>query len=345
MAIYQRGQIWWARITHNGERIYQSSGTTDKQAAQEWHDKLKAELWNQAKLGTKPEYLWEDAVTAWYTERLNKPTAYIWKLQLRWIHPHLSGVKLKDINREVLERIKTAKQKEGVKPRTVNSITNLIRSILLYAVEREWIDRAPAVKSKTEPSRRVRYLSAAEEARLLEELPKHLKQIARFGLVTGLRMSNIVGLQWSQIDIVRSMAWVHPDQAKEGKAISVPLNDDACLILREQMGQHLTHVFSYLGKPVLRANQRAWREAVKRAGIEDFTFHCLRHTWASRLIQSGVPLHALMEMGGWSDVDMVRKYAHFGSEHLLTYANKISTKVQNWDSQNLDKEKALREQG
>ena len=345
MAIYKRGDTWWARITHNGQELRQSSGTTDKAAAQEWHDQLKASLWQQAKLGTKPEYKWEDAVVAWFTERTHLPTASIWKGQLRWLHNHLAGMKLKDINRETLEAVKAAKQREGVKPKTVNAITALARSILLYAVEREWIDKAPAVKSMTVPSRRVRYLSQAEEARLMVELPKHLQQIARFGLATGLRMSNIVGLEWSQIDIVRSMAWVHPDQAKARKAISVPLNDDACLILREQMGQHLTHVFSYLGKPVLRANQRAWREAVKRAGIEDFTFHCLRHTWASRLIQSGAPLHALMEMGGWSDVDMVRKYAHFGSEHLLTYANKINTAAQNPHSGNLGKEKALLEQG
>lgn len=345
MAIYKRGDTWWARITHNGKEIRQSSGTSSKAAAQEWHDKLAANLWGQSKMGNRPDYLWEDAVTAWYTERLSAPTAYIWKLQLCWIDPYLSGIALKDITREHLEQVKSAKLKEGVKPRTVNAILALIRSILLYAVNRGWIDKAPSIKSMDEPSRRVRYLSLSEEVRLMDELPPHLRQIAKFGLATGLRMSNILSLEWSQIDIVRSMAWIHPDQAKARRAISVPLNDDACLILREQMGEHLTHVFSYCGEPILRANGRAWRNAVTRAGIKDFSFHCLRHTWASRLIQSGVPLHALMEMGGWSDVDMVRKYAHFGGDHLLVYANKINGSAQNPHNAKSTKEKALREQG
>lgn len=342
MSIYKRGETWWVCIIHDGKKIRRSAGTEDKAAAQEWHDQLKASLWRKDKLGERPEYKWEDAVERWFSDRLDLPTAYIWRGQLNWLHSYLFGVKLADIDRDLIELIKRAKQKEKVKPRTVNSVLNLTRSILRAAVEWEWLDKAPIFKTLKEPSRRVRYLSIDEEASLLHELPQHLKQIARFALSTGLRMSNIVGLEWSQIDIIRSMAWVHPDQAKAGKAITVPLNSDACAVLREQMGKHLTHVFSYNGKPILRANQKAWRDAVKRAGIKEFTFHCLRHTWASRLIQAGTPIHALMEMGGWSDVDMVRKYAHFGSEHLLTYANKINSGAQ---IRTQIKEKALLEQG
>jgi diaminohydroxyphosphoribosylaminopyrimidine deaminase/5-amino-6-(5-phosphoribosylamino)uracil reductase len=64
------------------------------------------------------------------------------------------------------------------------------------------------------------------------------------------------------------MAAINPDQAKAGKAISVPLNNNAIDIIKAQIGQHLTHVFTYKGKPVTRANNHAWRKALKRAGIE-----------------------------------------------------------------------------
>ncbi len=330
MSIKKRGNIWWARFTHDGQEIQRSSGTEDKAAAQEWHDQLKASLWRQDKLKERPAYIWEQAVERWLTERLDKPTAYIWKLQLRWLHPHLSGMKLTDIGQEKINQIRLLKQKDTVngktevKPRTVNAILNLIRSILRAAIEWEWIDRAPVFKLLAEPTRRVRYLSQDEEQALLYELPLHLQQITRFALSTGLRMSNILTLEWSQIDIARETAWIHADQAKANKAISIPLNTDAIAIIHEQLGQHASHVFSYKDKPILRANGRAWREAVKRANIQDFNFHGLRHTWASRLIQAGVPTHALMELGGWSDIAMVRKYAHFGAEHLREYANKIS---------------------
>lgn len=67
----------------------------------------------------------------------------------------------------------------------------------------------------------------------------------------------------------------------------------------------------------------AWRAALKRAGIDDFRFHDLRHTWASWLIQAGVPLSALQEMGGWESIEMVRRYAHLAPNHLTEHARKI----------------------
>lgn len=69
-----------------------------------------------------------------------------------------------------------------------------------------------------------------------------------------------------------------------------------------------------------RTNGKAWRDALNRAGIADFRWHDLRHTWATRLMQAGVPLHALMELGGWQDIAMVRKYAHLAPETLAQYA-------------------------
>ncbi|MGF6561473.1 integrase [Erwinia aphidicola] len=72
-----------------------------------------------------------------------------------------------------------------------------------------------------------------------------------------------------------------------------------------------------------RDGNKAWSGALKRAGISDFRFHDLRHTWASWLIQSGVPLSALQEMGGWESIEMVRRYAHLAPNHLTEHARKI----------------------
>ncbi len=69
----------------------------------------------------------------------------------------------------------------------------------------------------------------------------------------------------------------------------------------------------------------AWRSALKRAGIENFRFHDLRHTWANWLIQSGVLLSVLQKMGGWKSVDMVRRYAHLAPNHLSERTKPIDT--------------------
>ena len=79
---------------------------------------------------------------------------------------------------------------------------------------------------------------------------------AAYGI--GLRASNVTGLEWSQVDLVRRLAWVHPDQAKARKAIPVPLNAEAVGIIRQWLGRHMTHVFSYHGKPITQVSTKAW---------------------------------------------------------------------------------------
>ena len=124
----------------------------------------------------------------------------------------------------------------------------------------------------------------------MEPAPSEGKSAATvLSLATGLRAGKVTGLQWSQVDLTRRLAWIHPDQAKARKAIAVPLNAEA-LALIKQVGKHRTHVFSYCGKPIIQLNTKAWYAALKRAGIADFRWHDLRHTWASWHVQNGTPM-------------------------------------------------------
>jgi integrase len=130
-------------------------------------------------------------------------------------------------------------------------------------------------------------------------------------------------LQWSQIDLTRRLAWIHPDQAKARKAIAVPLNAEAVLLIMKQIGKHPHFVFSYKGKPIFQVSTKAWYKGLKTAGIEDFRWHDLRHTWASWHVQNGTPLFALQELGGWESPEMVRRYAHMSADHLAPYADRL----------------------
>ena len=75
--------------------------------------------------------------------------------------------------------------------------------------------------------------------------------------------------------------------------------------------------------PIRQVSTKAWYAALERAGITDFRWHDLRHTWASWHVQNGTPLHALQELGGWESSEMVRRYAHFSAEHLAPYADRL----------------------
>jgi integrase len=153
---------------------------------------------------------------------------------------------LQAINLDFLEKILKAKQAEGFAKSTVNCVLEVVRGLLRKACnEWEWIDRVPALRILPEPKKRFRWIARNEADRLVAVLPPHLADTVHFSLETGLRSSNVKGLQWSLVDLVLRMAWIHPDQAKARKAIPVLLSTVAVLTLREQIGKHQTHIFTY----------------------------------------------------------------------------------------------------
>ncbi|MEX2492306.1 MAG: site-specific integrase [Nitrospirales bacterium] len=326
MSLYTRGEIWWIAFTApNGQRIRESARTRNRQEAQEYYDRLKAEYWKRYRLKEKPRRIWQEAVVKWLKETGHKRTHAKDVERLKWIDPFLRDKYLDDIDRDLIDSIAEAKEAEGRSPATVNRYLAVIRSILRAAwQEWDWIDKAPKIRMRKEPKNRVRFLTRVEAERLLKELPEHLSEMARFALSTGLRMNNVVRLQWSQMDLTKRIAWIHPDESKNEKAIGVPLNTEAIEVLRRQYGKHDEFVFTYEGKPVLRASNHAWYKALKRAGIENFRWHDLRHTWASWHAQEGTPLAVLQELGGWSTGEMVKRYAHLTAGHLLEHAERIS---------------------
>ena len=333
MSLYKRGNTWWIRFTTpSGERIRCSAGTADKKQAQELHDRMKSESWRVQRLGDKPAYTWDDAALKFLNETQHKATHKDDISRMRWVMPYLRGKKLAEIDRELIARIGDIKAKEA-KPATANRVLALIRTVLRRAaLEWEWIDKAPRIRLFKEAKRRVRWLTPEEVQRLLDELPPHQQDLVLFALSTGLRQANVVKLEWSQVDMVRKVCWIHPDQAKARKAIHVPLNSSAMAVLSRQVGKHPVRVFTFRGKPVAGANTLGWRKALKRAGIEDFRWHDLRHTWASWLAQQGTPTNVLQELGGWESERMVRRYAHLAPPQLLEHSEKVtnllnSTKV------------------
>lgn len=328
MSLFKRqdSPYWWVKLNHKGRRIQQSTGTPDKARAREYHDKLKASLWDQERLGVKPSRTWNEAVVRYLAETSHKASKEADLAHLRWVDKFLGGLKLEQIDRELLDRIHEARKAGGAANSTVNRTLEVVRAVLRRACnEWDWLAKVPRIRMLPEPNRRIRWLTRDEAERLIAELPEHLKAMVQFSLETGLRRANVTGLEWSQVDLARRTAWIHPDQAKARKAIAVPLSAAAVLVLRSQVGKHSTHVFSFRGKPVHQVNTKAWRLALQRAGIESFRWHDLRHTWASWHVQAGTPLHVLQELGGWECVEMVRKYAHLSTAHLTDYVDRVSS--------------------
>lgn len=272
------------------------------------------------------EKTWNDAAGRWLNGRTTK-----WikqeKHYIEVLTAHLNGLPLSRITKGVVADLRDGLLKER-SVATVNRYLTVLRSVLNMARDEwEWVDTVPKIKRMEEPTR-VRFIEKEEARRLLKELPLHLKDKVVFALATGLRDANIRELRWDEVDLPNRMVTISGSKMKNGKPLSIPLNDTAYDVLakRNKAADRDTEwVFAYEGKPVFRSGTKAFRKALKRAGIENFRWHDLRHTWASWHIQRGTHTAAVREMGGWSDDRMVQRYAHLSTKHLRKVADNIGS--------------------
>lgn len=366
MSIHKRGRVWYIDLaTPSGKRIRCSAKTSDKQAAQELHDKLKAESWREAKLGEKPSRTWEQAALRWLQE-LTKRTAYDDALKLKIVTPKLQGRVLTAITRNVwscvLDELREGivRDKEAVNAKrrakhqpekpidhlainaTLNRYTALVSAILNRAMKDwEWLDTAPSLKRFKEKKGRVRWITPQQAQTLLQELPEHLREAVLFSLATGLRQANVFRLEWGWIDMQHRVIRIPGAEFKNGDDHGVALPDAAIEVLKRQMGKHHVRVFTYKGKPIA-APGLAWHKALRRAGIEDFRWHDLRHTSFSWLRQEGVSLDVIEAIGGWRDGKMVRRYAHISAQHLMPHVSVLDNVMAHLRHSGPEMEKACR---
>ncbi|WP_416365467.1 tyrosine-type recombinase/integrase [Paraburkholderia terrae] len=317
--------------TPGGQRIRQSTGTTDKEQAQEYHDTVKAQGWLVKKMGEKQKRSFDEAALRMLDESTHLSSLTNIEIHLRHWTKVFSGRMLDTITRdEILEGLPKFSQRnrKAVTPlgfKTKNAYLGTMRHLFNLALEWEWIKSAPVLRETKLSNKRVRWITREEAQRLLAAISTEwLRDVAALGFATGLRRANLLGLEWSQVDLVKRQAWIHPDQAKARKAIGVPLSDDAIKMIRRWIGRHPTHVFCLRGKVIPRICSLQWNRQVKRAGLESFRFHDIRHTWASWHVQAGTPLTVLMSLGGWTKYEHVLRYAHLDTRALAEHANAVS---------------------
>lgn len=335
MSLYRRKDSpnWWIKLSPiRGETgpLQVSTGTSEKRKASEFHDRLKAERWEQGKLGAKPRRTWEEAVLKFLDETSHKRSQSKDKGIFRWLDPMFGGKHLDEVDRQLIDRVKVLRLKEGTAS-TANRYLALIRTVLRKAhLEWEWLDHIPKVTLFKEPDGRVRSLTYDEFSLLHAQLPLHLADMALFTVATGLRQANVAKLEWAEVSIERRHAWIPAHKYKNGRPHAVPLNEVAISVLLAQVGKNPQFVFTFRGKPVTNVSTKAWWAALERAGIEDFRWHDLRHTFATWHRQAGTPTHELQRLGGWKTLAMVERYAHVAPEGLQVAANRLDNQLQGY---------------
>ena len=324
--IYRRpdsGNWWICATLPNGKRVRQSAGTEIKEDAAAYLAKLRLDAYRETHFGIKPNRSWQEAVVRYLELKRSLRSFSDVQRICRFLDPYLGSMMLNQINGDAIWSIIQGETKRGNKPATVNRTLSTLRALLRMARDDwQWIDTFPKIRMLSGEVERDRWLTHEEADRLIRNCPAHLAALVRYALATGCRASEITGLEWNRVDLDRKTAWLN--HTKNGTPRGVPLNEDAIEVLKEQIGKSLTHCFTFRDEPLRwEISNSAWYTALAAAGIEDFRFHDLRHTWASWHRQAGTSCDELKELGGWKSREMVDRYAKYGTEHLAVAATRI----------------------
>lgn len=334
--------IWQVDVSVEGRRRQLSSKTKNLAEARRFRDKVRAELWASTKLG-RPQQgrTWTEATTL-YLERARRKGNRALRdvmLQLQWLEPHLGGGLLRITDDLVAEALE-AKRREGVQrlvrgewrrlrdvsPATLNRYYSTIHSVLACAHARGWIDRIPHWERGSE-SARVEYLTVPQWRALRAELPEHIRPMAEFALLTGMRKAVVAGLRWEWI--TDSAILVPASVMKAKKAHRIDLTADLLSLLESQRGNHREWVFTYDGQQCKDPAGMAWQRALARAGLpEKFRWHSLRSTFVVWHLEAGTPMEVVMRWGGWNRIEVLLKhYAHFTTAISARHAGAITNAV------------------
>ena len=231
--------------------------------------------------------------------------------------------------------------KDGMKPATINRELAFLRRVFNVALQRNKVGHTPfrhngvvVVKLLREDNQRERYLTDDEETRLRAACKRSrypwLLSIVVTALHSGLRRVEMLSLRWRNVDLVTRRLVIRPTNHKSHRRLVIPINDQ----LHDALSRHRLNsggatkgpdvlVFTNEIDEPIRSVRTAWEDAVARAGLVNFHFHDLRHTFASRLIEEGVPLLHVSKLLGHSTILMTRRYSHATEDALLDAVRRL----------------------
>ncbi|MFC1522918.1 tyrosine-type recombinase/integrase [Elusimicrobiota bacterium] len=320
-SLWLRNKKWYIDYYFNGKRIREPIGFS-KTLAKQSLAKVEAEIAegkffpcrrkNTLTFGEMCELYWEN-----YAKRkrnfANEASAhrahlYVLKVSKAFGNRTLNMISTLDIL-EYLNKL----QAKPCSPATVNRNLAIIKSVFNRAIE--WdkfygLNPTTKIKKMHEDNKRLRFLTKEEITRLLSVCPEKLSPVVITALMTGMRKQEILDLRWENIDLRQGVAYVL--KSKSGRSREIPIASKLKQLLLFLNPKTEGFVFEISYKNV----RDYFNTAVKMAGIRNFRFHDLRHTFASHFIMKTSDLPALQKILGHASPQMTQRYAHLARGHL-----------------------------
>lgn len=316
MALYRRGQIWYADYYANGERIQESTGTANRRQAEKFMALRISEV--ERGVFARPLRISLNDFGERYMEhaRTHKRSWIRDRQMLGHLQGFFGNAMLADITPLRVEGYQQARAKD-VSPATVNRELALLKHMLNLS-ERWGLHQGPNpvrfVRFLREDNYRLRTLSAEEERALLARCPAYLQDMVLFAINTGLRCGDVFDLKWEEVDLENK--GLNLIMGKTQRPLEVPLNDAACDTLKSWAAmKKCPFVFYNLATgDRFRDLKAGLNKAVKEAGLSDVSWHTFRHTFASRLTGNGVDIVTVKELLGHSTITVTMRCAHTNRE-------------------------------
>jgi integrase len=332
--IYKRGPVYWGRAQRGGKEYRRSLQTGSKSIAgkrfQAWLDELDAIGWGDQtrrplnEVG--PAFIREHCITLRYS------SAKRYRISLDWLLTKLGHKFLDEIGSADIVEFETWRRSAGVSPPTIRRDLACLSSVFSFAIEREWVTANPVgpflrrakKRGLRESEARTRYLTHAEEVRLLTACTGIVRSAITIAIYSGLRLEELFGLTWREVDLQARTIRLEAERTKGKRSRTVALLDPAVDALRA-LPRHLRSPFVIWrggeGRRI-RHLDRGLKAALKRAGLDGVRWHDLRRTHGCRLLQDqGWSMEMVKDQLGHTSVAITeRSYAFLEVEQRLARA-------------------------
>ncbi len=327
--IYLRGRIWWIQFYRNSRRVFESSRSANKDVA----TRLLRRRLGQVAADVAPpagasrityENL-RDALLADYAANGRK-----WLVrqkqpyQLKNLDRFFFDWRVCQITTDAIRAFIHERQEEAAANGTINRELALLRRMFRLAVEDGKLRDVPHFPMLKEAPPRKGFLEHADYQKLRQELPEYLRPVVAMGYYTGMRLGEILGLRWSNVDLANAEVRLDPGTTKNDEPRTIPLAGELLEMLRieRERSSGSAFVFTRAGQPI-RSLKNAWRSATKHAGLSGFLFHDLRRTGVRNLVRAGVPERVAMAISGHKTRAVFDRYNIVSGRDLKDAARKL----------------------
>ncbi|MDH5527175.1 MAG: site-specific integrase [Nitrospirota bacterium] len=325
----KRGSRWQVRIRDNG--ISASRTFDTKRECLLWARRYEPE-------SADPKHTVRDLLFL-YTEKVlshkRESTRRIQLPQISWWTAQIGSMDISNLQpSHIGDALDALEGRSGATKRRYVSV--LSHALEFAVVDRQWLSSNPAKRLNKnalglrESKGRCRFLSMEERERLLGACRSSrnplLHAAVLVALATGMRAGEQFGLTWDRVDLRSGRLRLEDTKNGESRVchVSGPALDALRGIIRRLDSPYVFTSASGSGPMVVRT---AWESAVNRAGLGDFRWHDLRHSFASELAMSGATLAELAEAMGHKTLTMVKRYAHLTEGHTSSVVRRMQERV------------------